>query len=1056
MKNVSHSPVTEMLSGKYKILLLIGLAILPIADFTACITLWVMGAAGAYWALPLVMTIGDVLYLIAVVLSNQRFKYALKLFVVYVIFTVICIIIWLASFANSSSVILNNTTLSAWALLHVVGVLAVGVAYLYASRRVRVGRNVQLVSAILLSGIVLLALALFYGGTIIDDGYFGQGYDNLPLVYNYIDDDECEVTDVVYGRGDSIVVPYEFNGRKVKEVSSKIFTYPNIKRVTLNCAADTDICLDAISSGLNTDITIFVDKSAVDVVKQKLYNAGFYGDFYSDRHELGNNVKPIGLDSDEVYVTFNYDRDSYDNAKENIIPTWFGKKGDTFRLSDVKGVDYVAHSDIESDEDLYYSYKNVGSVDGGYIMSPIKYGDRALNGATITESRDVSVGFQKIYKIFAGESNDGKYDTDTQFPFAEINGRLQDYKLTVLDNADKILQSFDRGSAFTRTMQYAAYNSGVYRNFTSLADVLREGYGEVTIAPYWELVKPQITLSRVGGVDGVGVYYGDNYELTATVTHPIDGASIQYEWYDGVENVGITQNLRRYASNAGLKSFTAIVRVSAPQITTCESIGSADITVSLLKRPINVTWSMTGGGDVYDGKARLIKGEVENSAEGETVLLYTITNNGNAGTYTTHAEFVNATQANNYTIVRGSSYTYTIKPHPVALTWDEQTEFTYDNGVHRPTAHALDLDGEELQISYSNIAVNAGDYTTTASLLNSNYVIDDASKKTMNFTIMPQKVSVIWTNDKLTYNGERQAPMAVAFGVGPQPVAISVSGGQTNANVINGSVTTPYIAIAVSTNKNYTLINNTTCSFTIEPYGVTVNWSDTTVTYNGRRQTPTATAVGVSSQSVPVAVSIENNPLGAIDAGTYAATATVADSNYEIKTGGTHGFLINKATVNVQWSNTTLTYNGTEQVPTATAKGVNSEDLPLTVSGGRRNVGSGTATAAFASEQQNYTLTNTTTSFTVEKKRLYIGIHVDDIEYGQTPHYTHEITGLVEGDDVTVSSYQLTCIHKDDEIIPVGQHFVTAVVVGTDRGNYEIVITVGVLNVTAPPEQTEE
>ncbi|MDE7106724.1 MAG: hypothetical protein K2O39_00190 [Clostridiales bacterium] len=1062
MKNISHSPVTEMLSGRHKIWLIIGLTLLPIADLSACIVLWIFGAASSYWMLPFLMTVADLLYLLGVVLSNQRFKYAQKLFFVYIVVTIVFVIIWLAEFA-SDPVIFADTTLSAWGLLHAVGIAAVGISYLYASRRVRIGRRVQLVLAITFSAVALLGCVAFYGVAVIGDGYFGQGHGTLPLVYTYIGDDECEVTDVIYGNGDSVVIPYEFNGRKVTKVSANVFSYANIKSVTLNCDADVALCEDTASTtrSVNTNITIYADKKYVDTIKSKLYREKESGVYYTARHALGNNVRPMGLDKDEVYITFDYDFDSYLDAEEKIIPTWYGKKGDTFKLSDIKDVDYVTYSDVNSDDALYYCYYNVGhtvdSEGGGRIMSELKYANIAIDGATIDKSlNSVPVRFQKIYKVFAGESNDEMYDTDDYFPFGRVNGAWCDYKLTVASKADELLEPFDRGEAFTRTMQYRAFNSTTYREFTSLAELLREGYSVVTITPYWELVKPQITISRVNSVGETvqgGVIYGDDFELSVTVTHPLSGIQIGYEWYDGGgqqfedEN---EQSLRQRASNVGIRTFSAVVKVSAPEITSCVSSRAENITVSILRRPITVKWKMEGGGDVYDGNPRQIVNTVENAAPDETVLLIGYNVSGAAGTYTERAEFASSSQAEKYSIVEGSSYTYTIKPCPVPLTWDEQTEFEYDAKMFHPTAHALDLSGNELVINYTGYGIDAGDYSTTATLFNTNYVIDDASQKTMEFKVTPKSVVVAWSFNSLIYNGDVQAPTAIAVGVGGENVALNIIGGQIHANVLNGSTTTVYTAVATSANKNYTVSSGSSSwDYTIEPYGVTIEWPDTTLTYNGQRQVPIAAAVGVKNQIVYATVSVAGFPTGVLNVGSYTAVAEITNTDYKVNGGSSHEFTVKPMEVSAEWGSTQLTYNGEFQMPTATAKGANGENLPLSVTGSVIRIGDGTANAKFTTEQSNYTLTNTTKAFSIQKKVLNIVINNVTVEYGQTPHYTYDITGVVDGEYVTVTC---SISYRPDQNgnIPVGEYTINAALSITDSSSYSLnIVQSGKLTVTA-------
>ena len=75
---------------------------------------------------------------------------------------------------------------------------------------------------------------------------------------------------------------------------------------------------------------------------------------------------------------------------------------------------------------------------------------------------------------------------------------------------------------------------------------------------------------------------------------------------------------------------------------------------------------------------------------------------------------------------------------------------------------------------------------------------------------------------------------------------------------------------------------------TISPKEVNVKWNETTFTYNGEKQIPTATAEGVE---ISIAVKAGN----AIDAGNYTAVAVTSDGNYKL-TNSTYDYEITKAT----------------------------------------------------------------------------------------------------------------------------------------------------------------
>ena len=167
-------------------------------------------------------------------------------------------------------------------------------------------------------------------------------------------------------------------------------------------------------------------------------------------------------------------------------------------------------------------------------------------------------------------------------------------------------------------------------------------------------------------------------------------------------------------------------------------------------------------------------------------------------------------------------------------------------------------------------------------------------------------------------------------------------------------------------------------TFTIDKKTVTVNWTNTQLTYNGTVQAPTATTDDfVNDDSVLLTVAG-----GQTDAGTsYTATASLtgtAAKNYVLAddTKSTN-FTIAKKSIGIDWGTTKFTYNGEEQAPTAKPTGVvDGDDLTLTVtvSGEHKNAGGYTATAALAgTDVGNYSLpADATIEFVIHKLEVRI------------------------------------------------------------------------------------
>ncbi|KAA6351963.1 hypothetical protein EZS27_000760, partial [termite gut metagenome] len=187
----------------------------------------------------------------------------------------------------------------------------------------------------------------------------------------------------------------------------------------------------------------------------------------------------------------------------------------------------------------------------------------------------------------------------------------------------------------------------------------------------------------------------------------------------------------------------------------------------------------------------------------------------------------------------------------------------------------------------------------------------------------------------------------------------------------------------------------------------------------------TTTGTGVvlsysSSNEAVATVSGDGSNLTITGAGTATITASTAeDANYAAATTVEKTLTINKKTLSsLTWSNTTLTYNGAAQAPTATvvtANGlVGSDELTVTVTGDQTDFSSSpytaTATGFGGAAKNNYNLpSTTTTNFTIGKKELTVtGLAFGEKTYDgttvATPSGTPELSGVVNSDDVTLNA----------------------------------------------------
>ncbi|MBO7432258.1 MAG: hypothetical protein J6U13_00750, partial [Salinivirgaceae bacterium] len=160
----------------------------------------------------------------------------------------------------------------------------------------------------------------------------------------------------------------------------------------------------------------------------------------------------------------------------------------------------------------------------------------------------------------------------------------------------------------------------------------------------------------------------------------------------------------------------------------------------------------------------------------------------------------------------------------------------------------------------------------------------------------------------------------------------------------------------------------------------------------------------------------------------YVGTATISWTNNADENDVLSGrFEITPKEVELVWKNTTLTYNGSAQKPTATATGmVNDESLAVSVSGAQTNAGTYTATATGLSNS-NYKLPTTVTQqFSIEPKT---GVVVTITENSSELAYNTE--------EQSVSGYTVSI---DDELGIYSENDFefsgTAAVAGTTVGTY--------------------
>lgn len=433
-----------------------------------------------------------------------------------------------------------------------------------------------------------------------------------------------------------------------------------------------------------------------------------------------------------------------------------------------------------------------------------------------------------------------------------------------------------------------------------------------------------------------------------------------------------------------------------------------------------------------------------------------------------------------------ATQTITVSPKQIAKPTVSGTALTY-SGSEQTFAYGVEPVEGFVTVKGQTAGTDAGEYTATASLNDK-----DNTVWTEGGT---DDVTLTWTIGKGTYSGESITGAANVPSKGTTDKSYSLSSlnlpaGFVDAKITNavigtndsglisaGSVsvadggqsitfstvekakdTTGTITLTISS-KNYA---DVTATLTLTAKDVTVDeatWNLATVDTEFVYGTANKDAVKIASGSY-TAEDAEGNKLNGTltvknpdavqnaGSGTITLVFTVTDEGDYKGTTVEKDVTVTvaKKEVTANWGKLSFTYDGQAQVPNATAVGVNGETLTVTVSGEQTDKGTYDATASIASvsggnaNADNYTLTETTTQFTIAPKTLTVS--KGDLAY--TKEYdgttTASATGAlsvdkVDADDVTVT---IGSAVYADKTVGTGKtvNLSGLTLAGTKAGNY--------------------
>ena len=382
-------------------------------------------------------------------------------------------------------------------------------------------------------------------------------------------------------------------------------------------------------------------------------------------------------------------------------------------------------------------------------------------------------------------------------------------------------------------------------------------------------------------------------------------------------------------------------------------------------------------------------------------------------------------------IVYGST-TFVINKKDLAVTAKPKTITYGDEPVNDGVEYSGFITGESatsegvlggnLTYAYNTAADGTGTAYTATSDQGAYYIIPSGLSATNyaitfvagTLTVGQKEVGLTWSETtSFPYDGASHGLTATATGmVNGDEIGVTVTGAQ----ISGGNHTATASALTGTKAGNYKLPAENSHVFTIIPAQLTVTANNHTITYGDAPAGNGVTYsgfIGTEDESVlggTLDYDFSYTQYGDVG-NTYTITPKgVASNNYNI-TFTSGSLAVTPKTVGIDWTDIEFTYNGSEQVPNATATGmVNSDDIGITVTGAQTNAGNYTATASAltGNKKDNYKLPNgITQAFTISPKSIgngdtaAEGITVEMTEDGSLSAVKDGSTTLVENTDYT-------------------------------------------------------
>ena len=503
----------------------------------------------------------------------------------------------------------------------------------------------------------------------------------------------------------------------------------------------------------------------------------------------------------------------------------------------------------------------------------------------------------------------------------------------------------------------------------------------------------------------------------------------------GMESLGVTYDgtaraLSASTSPAGLSGLSltyagqAIPPTDAGQYTVVAHLANdnytaSDTSATLTIEKATASFTLSGLTTTYDGQPKAVG--VSTTPAGLTEIH--ISYNGSATAPTNADSYPVTVSLDNPNYQGTASATLTIAKALATLSLSNLTQ-GYDGAGKAATVTTSPPDLEGVSVTYAGgttLPVTVGHYAVRTTLDNPNYTAE-AAEGELAIVAANQTISFAELADK-TYG---DAPFDVSASASS---GLSVSFSATGDCSLVGSTVTISgagsctVTASQARGDNYTAAPPVERTFNIAKAHATISLADTSVTYDGAAQPVTASTTPANLSGLSLTYNGATTP--PTDAGTYSVVAHLENDNYRASDVSVK-LTIEKASATISMVDTSVTYDGTPQVVSASTNPANLTGLSLTYAGqDAAPTGAGEYIVVASLTNDNYTAADASATLIINKATATVHLSNASVVYDGS---LHGLTGSTTPAGLTLS------YSTSGTPINAGDYTVTATV---DDPNYQ-------------------